>query len=104
MLFCWGRVVLVLATGAVVAVVFGSDVPLNTEGTAVARVGSESSEELLQAEAIRSNAPVAPRSFAVFLNLCTSCYYTLAPKAVQEQLFVLGCARQAGSTQDIEAP
>ena len=70
--------------GAVVAVVFGSDVPLNAEGTAVARVGSESSEELLQAEASKSTAPAIKAAgmalFSIRLDVRTDCYYSALPK------------------------
>lgn len=77
---------LVVALGAVVAVLLGSDVPLNTEGTGVAKVGRELSEESLQAEASKSTAPAIPATSFVLFNLWhngrTECYYTSLSKTL----------------------
>lgn len=88
---------LVVALGAVVAVVSGSDVPLNAGATAVAKVGTELSEESLQAaeaEASKSTAPAIPATSFVLFNMWldrrTDCYYTCLPKTLSRATSAVG--------------
>ena len=81
---------LVVAIGAVVAVVLGEEVPLNAGASAVVKVGSELSEESLQAATSNNSTPVTPAISCVdftvirLLRLGTSCYSIPPRKTMQE--------------------
>lgn len=88
---------LVVAIGAVVEVLLSEEVPLNAGASAVVKVGSELSEESLQAVTNKNSTHATPAISCLpagltvirLLDLGTSCYSTQPCKTMQEQLLAL---------------